>query len=85
MTDTLLYAATAAIPVIALVGVAVHLWRWAHPLNITVTEWRERMKRLEPLAEPKFRTKQLSKGAAGVCFPEPKVTKMTVVKRKASK
>jgi len=42
------------------------------------------MRKLEPLRAPKFSSKHVRRGAAGVCYPEPK-TKMEVVKKKAAK
>ena len=85
MTNLLLYGMTGAIPVIAIAGLAAHLWRRCHPQDLNVTEWREQMRKLEPLPSPKFRTKQMSKGAAGVSYPEKTVTKIAVVRQRASK
>ena len=85
MSNILLYLMTAALPVIGLAALVRHLWNRAHPQDLTVTEWRARMAKLEPLPPPKFLSKYTSHGAAGVCFPEPKSTKMTVVKRRAIK
>jgi hypothetical protein len=85
MTNLLLYGMTGAIPVIAIAGLAAHLWRRCHPQDLNTTEWREQMRKLEPLNPPKFRNKQMSKGAAGVCYPEPKTIKLAVVRRRAAK
>jgi hypothetical protein len=55
MPDLLLYVLTAAIPVIAIIAIAQHIYRRRHPLNITLAEWLEVMRSLEQLAPPKRR------------------------------
>ncbi|MGA7885275.1 MAG: hypothetical protein WCA44_05985 [Acidobacteriaceae bacterium] len=82
MTNPLLYAATAALPVLALAGLVLHLWRRRYARPLTVTEWCEAMRKLEPSTPPKFRTKHVRTGAPGVSFPEPKRGKLAVVKAK---
>lgn len=85
MSYPLLYLATAAIPLISLIGLAAHVWRQRHPQDLTTTQWREEMRKLEPSNPPQFRNKHVSKGAPGVCYPEKKMTKIAVVKRTVAK
>lgn len=85
MSNLLLYIATGTLPLIALAGAATHLWCRRHRQDLTTTQWREEMRKLEPSKPPQFRNKQMSKGAAGVCYPEKKITKIAVVKRTVAK
>jgi len=64
-----------AIPLIILAALSDRTWRKRNPKTATASEWREGMARLDlqhPLPAPRFRSKAVSKGKPGVCFPEPK-------------
>lgn len=90
VTNLPLYIATAAIPIIAALGYLEHLFRQRRNAHLTITEWRERLRKLDRthlVTPPKYLSKSVSIGAVGVCRPEPKEKpgKIAVVKRKAVK
>jgi pilus assembly protein TadC len=89
MRDALLYVLSGLVPVLLVIAAAHRIYRDRHPLDITISEWLERMRKLDeehPIKQPRFLSRYASTGKAGVSTPESvkQSKKLSVVKKKTA-